>query len=73
VGDAFGKEGIYDAWIALHGYPFLSTTVEFRDHGETAASRMLSREHIVSINAHHSTVEELGEILLFMRTVDFRD
>ncbi|EUC55682.1 ClC chloride channel family protein, partial [Rhizoctonia solani AG-3 Rhs1AP] len=39
VGDAFGKEGIYDAWIALHGYPFLSTTVDFRDQGETAASR----------------------------------
>ncbi|CAE6369095.1 unnamed protein product [Rhizoctonia solani] len=63
VGDAFGREGIYDAWIALHGYPFLSTTVEFRDQGETAASRMLAREHIVSINAHHSTVEELEHLL----------
>ncbi|CAE7141235.1 unnamed protein product [Rhizoctonia solani] len=62
VGDAFGKEGIYDAWIALHGYPFLSTTVDFRDQGETAASRMLGREHIVTINAHHSTVEGLGEL-----------
>ncbi|KAG8691760.1 hypothetical protein FRC11_010631 [Ceratobasidium sp. 423] len=63
VGDAFGKEGIYDAWIALHGYPFLSTTVDFRDDGETAASRMLSREQIVSINGHHSTVEELEHLL----------
>ncbi|ELU44286.1 Cl-channel protein [Rhizoctonia solani AG-1 IA] len=68
VGDVFGKEGIYDAWIALHGYPFLSTTVEFRDYGETAAGRMIAREHIISINAHHSTSEELGEISLVMLT-----
>ncbi|KAB5588673.1 Cl-channel protein [Ceratobasidium theobromae] len=63
VGDAFGKEGIYDAWIALHGYPFLSTTVDFRDQGETAASRMLPRERIVSISGHHSTAEELAGLL----------
>ncbi|QRW16894.1 ClC voltage-gated chloride channel protein [Rhizoctonia solani] len=63
VGDVFGKEGIYDAWIALHGYPFLSTTVEFRDYGETAAGRMIAREHIISINAHHSTSEELEHLL----------
>ena len=61
VGDAFGKEGIYDAWIALHGYPFLSTTTDFRDQGQTAASRMIRREHIVAIGAHHNTLEELGE------------
>lgn len=64
VGDAFGKEGIYDAWIALHGYPFLSTTVDFRDQGETAVSRMVRREYIVTINAHHSSIEELGEPFL---------
>ncbi|KAJ1306571.1 hypothetical protein OPQ81_007572 [Rhizoctonia solani] len=63
VADAFGKEGIYDAWIALHGYPFLSTTVDFRDQGQTAASRMLSLAHIVTINAHHSTVDELEHLL----------
>ncbi|KAG8707202.1 hypothetical protein FRC09_001965 [Ceratobasidium sp. 395] len=63
VGDAFGKEGIYDAWIALHGYPFLSTTVDYRDQGQTAASRMIRKEHIVLINAHHNTVEELEHLL----------
>ncbi|KAG9114915.1 hypothetical protein FRC07_007585 [Ceratobasidium sp. 392] len=63
VGDVFGKEGIYDAWIALHGYPFLSTTVDYRDQGETAASRMTRKEHIVSIGAHHNTVEELEHML----------
>ncbi|KAG9103649.1 hypothetical protein FRC06_009153 [Ceratobasidium sp. 370] len=63
VGDVFGKEGIYDAWIALHGYPFLSTTVDYRDQGETAASRMVRKEHIVSIGAHHNTVEELEALL----------
>ncbi|QRV88650.1 ClC voltage-gated chloride channel protein [Ceratobasidium sp. AG-Ba] len=64
VGDAFGgKEGIYDAWIALHGYPFLSTTADYRDQGQTATSRMVRREHIVSIGAHHNTVEELEATL----------
>ncbi|CAE6495359.1 unnamed protein product [Rhizoctonia solani] len=73
VGDAFGKEGIYDAWIALHGYPFLSTTVDFRDQGETAASRMLRKEHVVTINAHHSTVDGLGEYLKpYLQTYTYR-
>ncbi|XP_061164575.1 H(+)/Cl(-) exchange transporter 3-like isoform X1 [Saccostrea echinata] len=29
VGDAFGKEGIYDAHIQLNGYPFLDSKEEF--------------------------------------------
>ena len=29
VGDAFGKDGIYDAHIALNGYPFLDNKEEF--------------------------------------------
>lgn len=29
VGDAFGRDGIYDAHIALNGYPFLDNKEEF--------------------------------------------
>lgn len=29
IGDAFGKEGIYDAHIILNGYPFLDSKEEF--------------------------------------------
>lgn len=29
VGDAFGKEGIYDGHIRLNGYPFLDNKDEF--------------------------------------------
>lgn len=29
IGDAFGREGIYDAHIILNGYPFLDSKEEF--------------------------------------------
>ena len=29
VGDAFGRDGIYDAHIGLNGYPFLDNKEEF--------------------------------------------
>ena len=39
VGDAFGKEGIYDAHIHLNGYPFLDSKEEFT-HTTVAADVM---------------------------------
>ena len=39
VGDAFGKEGIYDAHIHLNGYPFLDSKEEFT-HTTLAADVM---------------------------------
>ena len=39
VGDAFGKDGIYDAHIALNGYPFLDNKEEF-GHTTLAADVM---------------------------------
>jgi chloride channel 3/4/5 len=39
VGDALGRMGIYDAHIALNGYPFLDIKDEF-DHTTLAADVM---------------------------------
>ena len=39
VGDALGRMGIYDAHIALNGYPFLDIKEEF-DHTTLAADVM---------------------------------
>lgn len=45
VGDAFGKDGIYDAHIALNGYPFLDNKEEF-DCTTIAADVMQPRYYI---------------------------
>ena len=39
VGDALGRQGIYDAHISLNGYPFLDIKEEF-DHTTLAADVM---------------------------------
>ena len=39
VGDAFGRDGIYDAHIVLNGYPFLDNKEEF-GHTTLAADVM---------------------------------
>lgn len=36
VGDALGKQGIYDAHISLNGYPFLDSKEEFAHTGLAA-------------------------------------
>lgn len=47
VGDAFGKDGIYDAHIALNGYPFLDNKEEF-DCTTIAADVMQPRYYTVN-------------------------
>jgi len=42
VGDALDRKGIYDAHIALNGYPFLDTKEEF-SHSTVAADVMRPR------------------------------
>ncbi|KAG9017948.1 hypothetical protein FRB90_000074 [Tulasnella sp. 427] len=59
VGDYLGK-GIYDTWIAMHGYPYLPPS-DFRDRGETAASVMTSTDKLVVLYNNQSTPSELGE------------
>ena len=45
VGDALGREGIYDAHIYLNGYPFLDSKEEF-DHTSLAADVMEPRNNV---------------------------
>ena len=48
VADAFGKDGIYSAWIAMRQYPWLPAR-EFRDQGQTAAQVMKSAANLVVV------------------------
>lgn len=62
VGDALGREGIYDAHIALNGYPFLGKE-EFV-HTTLAADVMQPKyvsftnkyEHIIDTNVYHRPI-----------------
>ncbi|KAG9047713.1 hypothetical protein FS837_001677 [Tulasnella sp. UAMH 9824] len=61
VGDYLGK-GVYDTWIAMHGYPYLPPS-DFRDRGETAASVMTSTDKLVVLYNDQSTPSELDALL----------
>ncbi|KAL5289746.1 hypothetical protein ACFFRR_009646 [Megaselia abdita] len=64
VGDALGRQGIYDAHIALNGYPFLDSKDEF-SHTTLAADVMQPKrnETLSVITQDSMTVEDI-EILL---------
>jgi len=47
VGDAFGGDGIYEAHIALNGFPFLDNKEEF-GHTTLAADVMKPKYHSAS-------------------------
>ncbi|KAF7356914.1 Chloride channel protein [Mycena venus] len=63
VGDAFGKDGgIYAAWIAMRGYPWLPP-VDFEDKGDTGAQLMRPLERLVVIEDERETVADLDSLL----------
>ncbi|KAJ7272542.1 Cl-channel protein [Mycena haematopus] len=65
VGDAFGKDGgIYAAWIAMRGYPWLPP-VDFEDKGaqDTGAQLMRPLERLVVIEDEWNTVVDLDTLL----------
>ncbi|KAL3178111.1 hypothetical protein MRX96_038638 [Rhipicephalus microplus] len=65
VGDALGKEGIYDAHIHLNGYPFLDNKEEFA-HTTLAADVMQPRRGegpLCCVTQDSMTVEELECLL----------
>ncbi|OCB86382.1 Cl-channel protein [Sanghuangporus baumii] len=62
VADAFGKEGIYSRWIALHKYPWLPYA-EYRDKGETAANVMIPLESLVTVDAYGCSLRELARLV----------
>ncbi|CAG2216933.1 CLCN3_4_5 [Mytilus edulis] len=82
VGDALGKDGIYDAHIALNGYPYLDSKKEFT-HTTIAADVMRPRywrygaaqrndPPLCVITQDSMTVEEVGEKLSISEAI-FRD
>ncbi|XP_014783628.1 H(+)/Cl(-) exchange transporter 5 isoform X2 [Octopus bimaculoides] len=65
VGDALGKEGIYDAHIRLNGYPYLDSKEEFT-HTTMAADVMRPRRSdppLCVITQDSMTVEEIECVL----------
>ncbi|XP_041987066.1 H(+)/Cl(-) exchange transporter 5 isoform X2 [Aricia agestis] len=64
VGDALGRQGIYDAHIALNGYPFLDSKDEFQ-HTSLAADVMQPKrnETLAVITQDSMTVDDVENLL----------
>ncbi|XP_066148220.1 H(+)/Cl(-) exchange transporter 5 isoform X1 [Euwallacea fornicatus] len=64
VGDALGRQGIYDAHIALNGYPFLDSKDEFQ-HTSLAADVMQPKrnETLNVITQDSMTVDDIEAML----------
>ncbi|ODN00060.1 H(+)/Cl(-) exchange transporter 3 [Orchesella cincta] len=64
VGDALGRQGIYDAHINLNGYPFLDSKEEF-GHTTLAADVMQPRrgEPLCYVTQDSMTVEDVENLL----------
>uniref|UniRef100_T1IZ96 Chloride channel protein n=1 Tax=Strigamia maritima TaxID=126957 RepID=T1IZ96_STRMM len=63
VGDALGREGIYDAHIGLNGYPFLDSKEEF-SHTTLAADVMQPRNDPLAVLTQDSmSVEDIENLL----------
>jgi len=63
VGDALGREGIYDAHIGLNGYPFLDSKEEFT-HTTLAADVMQPKNEPLAVITQDSMTVEDTETLL---------
>ncbi|KAG9067227.1 hypothetical protein KI688_012009 [Linnemannia hyalina] len=62
VGDAFGKEGIFDGIILLCGYPFLGDKEEYKLN--TMASQVMTPvEDLVVVTATGNTLDSLDNLL----------
>lgn len=65
VGDALGKQGVYDAHITLNGYPFLDSKEEF-SHTTLAADSMRPRRNeppLAVITQDSMTVDDMDDLL----------
>ncbi|KAJ4473627.1 Cl-channel protein [Lentinula aciculospora] len=62
VGDALGKDGIYNVWIAMRQYPFIPP-VDFNDKGRTAADAMKPFGTLVKIQEGQSTIKDLENLI----------
>ncbi|XP_057660281.1 H(+)/Cl(-) exchange transporter 5 [Diorhabda carinulata] len=64
VGDALGRQGIYDAHIALNGYPFLDSKDEFQHTSLAADVMQPKRNETLSVLTQDSMTVDDVEILL---------
>ncbi|XP_078533179.1 H(+)/Cl(-) exchange transporter 3 isoform X1 [Lissotriton helveticus] len=65
VGDAFGREGIYEAHIRLNGYPFLDAKEEFT-HTTLARDVMRPRRNeppLVVLTQDNMTVDDIESVI----------
>ncbi|CAG8702070.1 15562_t:CDS:10, partial [Acaulospora morrowiae] len=62
VGDAFGKEGIYDGWIRINEYPFLDSKEEYI-YNTLASDVMTLVEDLMVITSTGHTLDSLEELL----------
>jgi len=58
VGDAFGKEGIFDRIITLQGYPHINPAMEL---GSTATAAGIMSSEVVIFTKYSETLESLEE------------
>ncbi|XP_060519673.1 H(+)/Cl(-) exchange transporter 5 isoform X2 [Cylas formicarius] len=64
VGDALGRQGIYDAHIALNGYPFLDSKDEFQHTSLAADVMQPKRNETLSVITQDSmTVDDIEQLL----------
>ncbi|KAH8832275.1 Cl-channel protein [Flagelloscypha sp. PMI_526] len=63
VGDAFGKDGVYMAWIKFRGYPWIGLGEEFRDSGESEATVMRPLKDVKVIRDGIWSVGEVEELV----------
>lgn len=64
VGDALGRQGIYDAHIALNGYPFLDSKDEFQHTSLAADVMQPKRNETLSVITQDSmTVDDVETLL----------
>ncbi|XP_077302121.1 chloride channel protein 3 isoform X2 [Arctopsyche grandis] len=64
VGDALGRQGIYDAHIALNGYPFLDSKDEFQHTSLAADVMQPKRNEILSVITQDSLTVDDVKVLL---------
>jgi len=63
VGDALGKAGIYEAWIAFNEYPFLDNRDD-RPIPDIPVSQIMTRtEDLITITAEGDTIASLRDLL----------
>ncbi|KAK3634054.1 chloride channel [Elasticomyces elasticus] len=63
VGDAFGKKGIYESWIAFQGYPFIDNKDDAPVADVPVSQIMTRMEDLVCITATGHTIGSLREML----------